>query len=253
MRSDYVRFVKKWASRLHVHLPAARAQDAVLLRAIAAGDTLSMAPLYQRYRASLLRISAIALGSEAEAEDLFHEVFYEACAKAGSYDPQRSSVGTWLLMRLRSRAIDQLRSARITKRSSLGDADRAVVQPATTDSPVASYLGWVTRRNIAALPSKQQQLLRLIYCCEHSLPEVAAQLKVPLGTAKSRLARTLAHLGRIDEAGELPVGYSSASDSAARAVRVRHIKSRSKPPSRLVTSTSFTPVDSDRWERMPRP
>ena len=39
MRSTYVRSVKKWASRLHVHLPAPRAQDAVLLRAIAAGDT----------------------------------------------------------------------------------------------------------------------------------------------------------------------------------------------------------------------
>ncbi len=253
MRSTYVRSVKKWASRLHVHLPAPRAQDAVLLRAIAAGDTLSMAPLYRRYRACLLRISTIALGSEAEAEDLFHEVFYEACAKASSYDPQRSSVGTWLLMRLRSRAIDHLRSARITKRTSLADTDTGSALPATADSPVASYLGWVTRRNIAALPSEQQQLLSLIYFCEHSLPEVADQLQVPLGTAKSRLARMLARLGRNNDDGDVTAGGSVAKDSAARSVRSRHIKNSSKPPSRLATSTSLIPVDSDKWERMPRP
>ena len=56
--------------------------------------------------------------------------------------------------------------------------------------------------------------MRLISCCEPSLPKVAVQLPLPLATAKSRLARMLTRLGRNQDDGDVPVDGSVARDSA---------------------------------------
>ena len=50
---------------------------------------------------------------------------------------------------------------------------------------------------VERLPRDQQVLIGLRYLLELPEPEVAATLKIPLGTVKSRLHRTLARLRAI--------------------------------------------------------
>jgi RNA polymerase sigma-70 factor (ECF subfamily) len=58
----------------------------------------------------MLGVAVKMLKSRRDAEEMVHDVFLEAWSHAGDYDPARSSVKTWLLLRLRSRCLDLMRS-----------------------------------------------------------------------------------------------------------------------------------------------
>ena len=84
--------------------------DAALIARMAQGDQSALAELYGRYVRTLLALAHGIVGSRAEAEDVIHDVFLEVWRHCAQYDPQRASVRTWLLMRVRSRSLDRLRS-----------------------------------------------------------------------------------------------------------------------------------------------
>ena len=191
MHVSFAGSIKSWASRLGVHMPTEQPDEAALLDAIAHGDRRSMDKLYRRY-VSILQLAAEALlTSEAEAEDLVHDVFCEAWQKAGTYQPARGSVAAWLLLRLRSRALDRIRSPRSWRMVALDNLRSDAEQLATADNPAANYLTLVACRNLAALPGGQRQLLQLLFYNNLTAVEVASELRIPLGTVKSRLRRTL--------------------------------------------------------------
>jgi DNA-directed RNA polymerase specialized sigma24 family protein len=54
--------------------------------AVQSGDRSALAMLYDRYQHQLLSIGLRALGGQAEAEDVLHDVFVEAWQRAGQYD-----------------------------------------------------------------------------------------------------------------------------------------------------------------------
>ena len=91
-----------------------RREDAHLVIAIADGDRDALASLYDIYAPIMLATAHRMMGDRREAEDVLHDVFLEVWRKAGTYDPGRAKVKTWLLLRLRSRVLDRLRSARHT-------------------------------------------------------------------------------------------------------------------------------------------
>ena len=194
MQAHYVSSVKSWAARLGVYFPKERLHDQELLAAVARGNRKPMESLYLRYGPALHCIAKIMLGSETEAEDLVHDVFCEAWEKAGSYEQSRGSVGTWLLIRLRSRALDRIKSPRCRRLIPLERVHLETAQSTSQDSPSATYLTIVTRRNLAKLPVIQRRILQLLFYDDLSTSEVADELQIPLGTVKSRLSRTLGHL-----------------------------------------------------------
>ncbi len=174
--------------------------DKALVYAVAAGDRRALSQLYDRYAAALLGVAlAVLRGSRAEAEDLLHDVFVEIWQHAGDYDPARASVRTWMTLRMRSRALDRLKSAGRSRASSLDeaphlanvvDADRASEQ-----SPDHAPDHAVVRRALGGLPAEQRDVIRLQYYEGLSSAEVAERLGVPIGTVKSRTAAVMRKLG----------------------------------------------------------
>ncbi len=139
------------------------------------------------------------LGNRAEAEDLVHDVLLEAWKRAETYDPQRASVKAWLMLRLRSRALDRLRSARVARHVSEEDAGldnrAAPVGDDPGQSPDRARLG----EKLGALPVAQRRVVELVYFDGLSAREAAERLGVPVGTVKSRLAAALEKLRRVLE------------------------------------------------------
>lgn len=168
--------------------------DVALVRAIAAGDRKGLAALYDRYAPILLGLAMRIIRDRREAEDLLHDVFLEVWRSARDYDLTRGRVRTWLVVRMRSRALDVLKSARVSRRS--GDPevlDRLVAEPEAGESPDRQRV----RAVLGELTAEQRQVLELAYFDGLSCSEIATQLTIPIGTVKSRLAAGLGRLRQL--------------------------------------------------------
>src|SRR5947207_15724700 len=97
--------------------------DAELVRRIADRRQEALAALYDRFAPLLLALTRRILHSPADAEEVVQEAFLQAWTQAGRYDPRRSSVGTWLVLLARSRAMDLMRARR--RRAPAAGAGRA--------------------------------------------------------------------------------------------------------------------------------
>ena len=186
------------------------ASDAALVGAMADGDRAALGALYDRYAGVLMAVAQRMMRTRREAEDLVHDVFLEAYRHAADYDGQRGTVRAWLVLRVRSRALDRLKSSAYSKVISL-DAGPRGPDPESNDDPSAAPDCARVRRALADLPPEQRVILELSYFDGRSHAEIAEELKIPIGTIKSRLARALTRLrDELDvasfESGTMPRG-----------------------------------------------
>jgi RNA polymerase sigma-70 factor, ECF subfamily len=181
--------------------PGPEEDDRVLLGAIASGDRVALARLYDRYAPMLMAVGVRMLGVRGEAEDLLHDVFLEAWQRASTYDPTRGSVVTWLLVRLRSRALDRLRSRKHSA-SPIDEPDQIEEHAVREEDPALAPDRTTVRRALESLTSEQRVVLELAYFHGLSQSEIALQIGVPIGTVKSRVANGLGKL----RAGLIPGG-----------------------------------------------
>ena len=113
---------------------------------------------------------------------------------ARDYDLTRGRVRTWLVVRMRSRALDVLKSARVSRRSGDAEAlDRMVAEPEPGEAPDRQRV----RAVLAELTAEQRRVLELAYFDGLSCSEIATQLAIPIGTVKSRLAAGLGRLRQL--------------------------------------------------------
>lgn len=133
------------------------------------------------------------LGGRREAEDLVHDVFLEAWRRADGYDPVRGTVRAWLLVRLRSRALDRHRAER-REPASLDGVGRLDEQVADGEDPALAPDRAAVRRALQTLSREQRAILELSYFQGLSSSEIALHTGTPLGTVKSRMANALARL-----------------------------------------------------------
>jgi RNA polymerase sigma-70 factor (ECF subfamily) len=182
--------------------PSDDADDEVLVAAMAAGDRASLATLYERHSPLLLGLALRIVRERREAEDLLHDVFLEAWRTAKDFDPKRGRVRTWLAIRMRSRALDLQKSARVSRNT--GDAGLdLLVDEAEAANPDHGRV----RSALAELGQDQRRVLELAYFEGLSCSEIAKRVAIPIGTVKSRLAAGLDRLrsglaGRTDERTE---------------------------------------------------
>lgn len=175
--------------------------DAQLVASAARGDRDALASLYDRHGGAMLGLGLRILGDRGEAEELLHDVFLEAWKRAGDYDPSRGSVRAWLLLRMRSRSLDRVKSAARSRTAAVGEnvETAAGSEPATAGEQADAQR---VHGALAELPEEQRRVLELGYFAGLSCSEIAESLGVPIGTVKSRLHAALKKLRaafRVDE------------------------------------------------------
>ena len=187
------------SARPHRELTSLNAPDQDLDRQLIAGiaraEQDALSALYDRYSGLVLAVCTRMLKDRRRAEDLTHDLFLEVWNKAGTYDPARASVRTWLLVRTRSRALDRLRSAGYSRVTPVGDDPIGDKEAAPeSSSPDRAPDQRAVRAAVAALPEKLRAVLELAYFEGLSSSEIGARLGVPTGTVKSRTRAALQEL-----------------------------------------------------------
>jgi RNA polymerase sigma-70 factor (ECF subfamily) len=143
-----------------------------------------------RVKAYLMKAGA----DGAAAEELMQEAMLAVWRKADRFDPAKAAPSTWIFTIARNLRIDAFRRDRRPSLES-DDIDLAP-QPAmpADDLLVRDQEASVVRAVLGQLPPDQQVVLRMAYYDDKSQSEIAAELKLPLGTVKSRMRLALARL-----------------------------------------------------------
>jgi RNA polymerase sigma-70 factor (ECF subfamily) len=158
--------------------------DAALLSLIRSGDASAMAMLYDRYSSIVYAVALRVLGDTASAEDVLQEVFMQLWRSPGKFDAGRGSMGPWLAVITRNRAIDGLR-----KRHPETDIEDVVlsVAPDMAGDAERSRAMKKVRGALEAMPSAQRSALEMAYFEGLTHTEIAAKTGEPLGTIKTRI------------------------------------------------------------------
>lgn len=171
-------------------------EDSRIMGRIAAGEPEALAGLYDLYASRVLGVTTRILSDPEEAQDVLQEVFLHAWKNPSSFDPERGSLLTWILILARSRAIDRLRALRRRGRDRQVDIADCQIASAEDLEGAAGLRqdGRAVHRALADLPAEQRQALELAYFGGYTQTEIAAMTGAPLGTVKTRLRQGLMKL-----------------------------------------------------------
>ena len=172
--------------------------DARLMAAIQGGDQHALKLLFDRHRLLLRSVINRVVGNPVEADEVLQECFCELWQRSSTYRADKGEPLGWLVTLVRRRAIDRTRR-NISYRHM---RDRFELETAPTGAAEASPDGDVDRHDqqaifskmIAALPERQQEVVRLSYFRGMSQRQIAASIQQPLGTIKTRLELALRKL-----------------------------------------------------------
>ena len=121
--------------------------------------------------------------------------------KAPQFDPQKSSLTTWLYRIARNRRVDNLRRNRLD----FLDVSDPILEAADETDLVAEVdmqqRKDAVRSALASLPEEQLSVVRLAFFDDLSHSQISEQIGLPLGTVKSRIRLGFARLRRLLEAG----------------------------------------------------
>ena len=169
--------------------------DVSLLRLIADGDPEALRQLYQRHSGLLFSLALKTLADQSEAEDVLQEAFVQVWKSAGRYDPKRSQPVGWLILLVRSRAIDRLRSRQSRSRTSEAfGLEPVAAPPLPAQVADTAETHTIVRQAVRTLPAEQRTLIEMAYFGGFSQTEIAAKLGEPLGTVKTRIRAGMTRL-----------------------------------------------------------
>ncbi len=168
--------------------------DQTLLYLIGQGNRSAFHAFYQRHAGRTLALLRQMCRDAVVAEDLLQEIFLLVWRKAGSYHQERGDPLGWLFAVARNKLIDH-------RRRFAGKAEDDLLElPVQKASRENRELELAIRQAMASLTLDQQQALRMTYYGGYTYEEAADQLKVPLGTLKSRIKTGLRRLRHVLEA-----------------------------------------------------
>lgn len=142
-------------------------------------------------RPALVEQAAAVVRRRDVAEEVVQEVLLRLWDGRISFDPQRGSLKSWLLVVTRRAAIDSVRHEVRQQRNALL-ADE-IARPLTSPEEAIDLLGTEQELSniLCTIPPIQREAIELAFLAELTQQAVASRLEVPLGTVKSRIRRGL--------------------------------------------------------------
>ena len=169
--------------------------DAGLVRRCLGGDEKAYRELVERYQAPVYSIALRMVRRSEDAEDLTQETFSRAMRGLDHY-AGRAPVRSWLLSVARHTVADRYRSREREPRTEPAeDRERALGPGAAEPGRFDEYLALVSL--LAELPEERRTAFVLTQVQRVPYAEAARIIGVPIGTVRSRVARSRRDLARL--------------------------------------------------------
>jgi RNA polymerase sigma-70 factor (ECF subfamily) len=162
------------------------ADDVALLRRIQDGDRHAFRVLAERFASPALAMATRVTADRTIAEEAVQEAFMDVWRQCDCYDPRRGGLRQWVLTVVHHKAVDAVRREQVAR-----DLSRHIPEPAATGDP--EQAGWAADRRarvakaVEQLSPAQREAIMLAYFGGLTYRQVAEKLRIPEGTAKSRL------------------------------------------------------------------
>ena len=160
-------------------------------RVVESRDKQAFETLFEHY-APLLRAYSLARepGAMLVADDLAQVVLVKMWEKAHTFDRNKASLNTWVYTLARNSRIDMLRR----NNRYATEIDPEPIWAEIEDEGAEPFLAVQRRRTeqkiataFSQLPAEQQEVLNKVFLEGKTHQESAEELKLPLGTIKSRI------------------------------------------------------------------
>jgi len=174
--------------------------EAEIRRRLGAGDEAALGEVYDQYASFVYGLALRVIGEQRGAEDVSQEVFVFVWERPEVFDPGRGSLRTWLGTLAHRRAVDYVRREEARRRRAVRDAAcRATAVPDVEELATALVMAERVRAALGVLPPEQREAIELAYFGGRTYREVADELGIPEGTAKSRLRLGLRRVAAVLE------------------------------------------------------
>lgn len=165
------------------------------MAAVKAGSVAAFNVLYARYCDRVYRVARSVCGDDGRAQDAVQEAFISIWRTRANYEDYRSAT-SWILTVARNRAIDIARRNAPHTVHHAGDdrldevpAAEIIAEQVASDDQARHLLS-----ALAKLPDAQREVITLAFYGQLTHTEIAAHLKLPLGTVKGRMRLALNQL-----------------------------------------------------------
>jgi RNA polymerase sigma-70 factor (ECF subfamily) len=177
-------------------VPLAEAADSDLLKQIAVGSEEAFRILWDRFGAGVYTVCRRRLGDVGAAEDATQEAFTSVWRRAGTFDPARGSATAWLY------AVARNAAAQLFRRGHTG-ASFVVLDDQIADAENDPVMGLALHAALTRVPATEREVLELAYFEDLTQTQIAARLRLPLGTVKTRTRAGLHRLaGYLEDSQE---------------------------------------------------
>jgi RNA polymerase sigma-70 factor (ECF subfamily) len=180
------------AIRLAGSMPdGARTDDRDLWTRFRAGDREAFTEIYRVHSRAVFRFALLMTGDDVKAAETTQDAFVWLIHHAGRFDPQRGTLGPFLVGVARKLLLRRHRDEQ--RWVPLEESAGARATPEAADgSEDAERL----REAVRALPERYRAVVVLCAFEEKSYEEAAVVMECPVGTVRSRLHRARALLAR---------------------------------------------------------
>jgi RNA polymerase sigma factor (sigma-70 family) len=162
-------------------------------------DPSVLSDLYDQFGSYVFGLAARVIGDRHAAEDVTQEVFLSIWERPEAFEPSRGRLRTFLGTLAHRRAVDVVRREEARRRRAARDAATGAPIPDVGELAMAIVAAEQVRAEVDRLPREQREAIELAYFGGRTYRQVAEELGIPEGTAKSRMRLGL---GRITQALE---------------------------------------------------
>jgi RNA polymerase sigma-70 factor (ECF subfamily) len=143
--------------------------------------------MYDQFGSYVFGLAARVIGDRRAAEDVTQDVFLQLWERPEAFDPERGRLRTFVGTLAHRRAIDLVRREEARRRRSARDAASVLPIPDVDELAIAIVTAEHIRAEVELLPAEQRAAIELAYFAGRTYRQVAEELGIPEGTAKSRM------------------------------------------------------------------